>query len=122
MSQSLLNRYTAMEKEAESLKNRLASMQDDPRLQREFEFKDKLTELMEDFDKSASDVLKLIQPEDSGASGNLQKRAKRKLKVYEHPGTGRVIETRGGNHKELKSWKNEHGSEAVESWLVSTHE
>ncbi|BBI61583.1 hypothetical protein HSBAA_28890 [Vreelandella sulfidaeris] len=31
---------------------------------------------------------------------------------------GEVIETRGGNHKGLRSWKDEHGDEAVESWLV----
>jgi len=27
------------------------------------------------------------------------------------------VETKGGNHKILKQWKQEHGSDTVESWL-----
>ncbi|WP_425283473.1 hypothetical protein [Halomonas daqiaonensis] len=38
----------------------------------------------------------------SKTSGNTG-RAKRKLKIYKHPNTGEVVETRGGNQKTLKS-------------------
>ncbi len=41
----------------------------------------------------------------------------RALKVYVNPNTGASIETKGGNHKVLKEWKAEHGSDVVEGWL-----
>jgi len=42
------------------------------------------------------------------------------FKVYKNPhtGTGEVVETKGGNHNQLKEWKAEHGSATVESWLT----
>lgn len=45
-----------------------------------------------------------------------QRRA-RALKVYKNPNNGEVVETKGGNHKVLKAWKEQYGSETVESWL-----
>jgi hypothetical protein len=29
-----------------------------------------------------------------------------------------VIETKGGNHKELKAWKEKYGADTVESWVT----
>jgi hypothetical protein len=40
------------------------------------------------------------------------------VKVYKNPHTGEVVETKGGNHKTLKEWKAEYGSDTVESWLA----
>jgi len=40
------------------------------------------------------------------------------VKLYKNPNTGEIIETKGGNHKGLKEWKAEHGSDTVESWLT----
>jgi hypothetical protein len=45
------------------------------------------------------------------------KRRARQIKQYHNPHTGEVIETKGGNHKQLKEWKAEHGGDVVESWL-----
>lgn len=39
------------------------------------------------------------------------------MKIYKNPHSGEIVETKGGNHKLLKAWKNEHGSHVVESWL-----
>lgn len=41
----------------------------------------------------------------------------RKTKVYTNPMSGEVIETKGGNHSILKSWKAEYGNDMVEGWL-----
>lgn len=41
---------------------------------------------------------------------------KRRLKRYTNPHTHEVVETRGGNHKKIKAWRNEHGNAAVDSW------
>ncbi|MGO2241553.1 MAG: histone-like nucleoid-structuring protein, MvaT/MvaU family [Halomonas sp.] len=120
---SLLNEYIQKEQQLKQLQEDLQRLEGDQRLKSELEFKAKLEALMTEFDKRPSDVIALLDPaaEQRGgakvtASGNA--RRKRRLKIYKNPKTGEVIETRGGNHKGLRSWKDEHGDEAVESWLV----
>lgn len=44
------------------------------------------------------------------------KRAPRKVKCYTNPHNGEKIETKGGNHKGIKAWKDEYGASTVESW------
>ncbi|WP_256219368.1 DNA binding protein, partial [Pseudomonas sp. NBRC 111133] len=41
------------------------------------------------------------------------------VKVYKNPHSGEVVETKGGNQRTLKAWKNEYGAEVVESWLAN---
>uniref|UniRef100_UPI0025C4919D histone-like nucleoid-structuring protein, MvaT/MvaU family n=1 Tax=Halomonas sp. TaxID=1486246 RepID=UPI0025C4919D len=93
----------------------------------ELEFKDRLESLMKEFDKSAADVIAMLDPKPAGsapkaASAPAGARRKRKLKIYKNPNTGEVVETRGGNHKTLKAWKDEYSSDTVESWLVRVEE
>ena len=52
----------------------------------------------------------------TGSPALVKKRQPRKVKVYTNPYTGKVIETKGGNHTELKQWKLEHGNDVVEGW------
>jgi|TARA_B100000700_G_scaffold328976_2_gene448708 hypothetical protein len=80
---------------------------------------------MRDFDKSAADVVKILNPQPTGAktaSTTSTGRSKRKLKVYKNPNTGEVVETRGGIQKTLKAWKEEYGAETVEGWLMKTED
>ncbi|MFC3282926.1 histone-like nucleoid-structuring protein, MvaT/MvaU family [Litchfieldella rifensis] len=121
---SLLSDYLQQEQKLKELNEKLEKLQNDPRLKAELEFKDKLEALMKEFDKSAADVIELLNPKPAGkaavagtatTSGG---RRKRKLKIYKNPNTGEVVETRGGNQKTLKAWKDEYGSDTVESWLV----
>ncbi|KPY02096.1 hypothetical protein ALO61_05192 [Pseudomonas savastanoi pv. nerii] len=35
------------------------------------------------------------------------------MKLYKNPHSGEVVETTGGNHKVLKEWKAEYGSDTV---------
>ncbi|MNJ69786.1 hypothetical protein D3C77_661760 [compost metagenome] len=44
-------------------------------------------------------------------------RKPREVKRYKNPHSGEIVETKGGNHKILKQWKQEHGSDTVESWV-----
>ena len=79
---------------------------------------------MNEFGKRPADVIALLDPANDqrgakAAAGNNANRRKRRLKIYKNPKTGEVIETRGGNHKGLRSWKDEYGDETVESWLES---
>lgn len=43
-------------------------------------------------------------------------RKAREVKIYKNPNSGERIETKGGNHRQLKEWKNEFGADVVESW------
>jgi predicted ATP-grasp superfamily ATP-dependent carboligase len=46
-------------------------------------------------------------------------RRARLVKAYVNPHTGETVETKGGNNKTLKMWKDEHGGDVVEGWLKS---
>lgn len=121
---NLLADYAQNEQMLKELQQKLAKMQNDPRLQAELEFKEKLEALMEEYEKSAADVMSLLRPEAQAGSSQSApgQRRKRKLKIFKNPDTGKVVETRGGNQKMLKAWKEEHGDETVESWLVRTED
>ena len=123
---SLLNDYMQMEQQLEQLRTRLEKLQNDDRLKAELEFKEKLESLMSEFGKSTADVIALLDPSSRSTSGKAAPasdgRRKRKLKIYKNPNSGEVVETRGGNHKTLKAWKEEHGADTVESWLVRVEE
>lgn len=118
---SLLSEYTKKEQLLKQLSEELKALEGDQRLKNELEFKSKLEELMTEYGKKARDVIDLLSPNDSlsaSQSSATNGRRKRKLKTYKNPKTGEVIETRGGNHKALKAWKNQHGADTVESWVV----
>ncbi len=121
---SLLTTYAQQEQQMKQISDQLEKMKADPRLQAELEFKGQLEALMKEYGKSAADVLSLLRPEPVAESGQKAQgqRRKRKLKIYKNPNTGEVVETRGGNQKTLKAWKDEHGDETVESWLVRTED
>ncbi|MBB3231124.1 histone-like nucleoid-structuring protein, MvaT/MvaU family [Halomonas stenophila] len=122
---SILASYMQKEQQLKQLQEELDRLKNDDRLKAELQFKDKLEALMREFDKSASDVIKLLDPQQAAArpsSTTNTGRAKRKLKIYKNPNTGEVVETRGGNQKTLKVWKDEYGSDTVEGWLVRTED
>ncbi|MGM0987791.1 MAG: histone-like nucleoid-structuring protein, MvaT/MvaU family [Pseudomonadota bacterium] len=121
---SLLTTYAQQEQQLKQLAEQLEKMKGDPRLQAELEFKEKLEALMKEYGKSAADVIALLNPKpaSSSAAASTGVRRKRKLKIYKNPNTGEVVETRGGNQKTLKAWKDEFGDETVESWLVRTED
>lgn len=122
---SILATYTQKKLQLKQVQEELDKLNSDDRLKAEFQFKGELEALMLEFDKSAASVISLLDPQKpphKPSSSKSSGRAKRKLKVYKNPNTGEVVETRGGNHKILKAWKKEHGSETVEEWLVRTED
>lgn len=124
---SLLSDYVKKEQLLKQLEEELKRMEGDQRLKAELEFKEKLEALMSEYGKSAADVIELLSPKPEASTAATQSsgtgaRRKRKLKIYKNPNTGEVVETRGGNHKTLKAWKDEHGSDTVESWVVRTED
>lgn len=125
---SLLSEYMKKEQLLKQISEELKQLEGDQRLKSELEFKERLEALMSEFGKSATDVLELLDPKNPEASATKSQpaatgsRRKRKLKIYKHPQTGEVVETRGGNQKTLKAWKDEYGADTVESWLVRTED
>lgn len=115
---SILTNYLKLQKEAEELHSKMKAYEESPEFQREKEFFDKLKGLMEEYKKTNGEVISTLAPNTSDEKTSGRMRKKRKLKVYKNPNTGEVVETRGGNNKTLKSWKEQHGSNVVESWQV----
>lgn len=116
---SLINEYRATEEAIKELQDRLKKMSGDGRLQNEIEFEEKLRGLMRAYSKSLKDIIQILDPQPYRLQGaaTKQQRSERKVKVYINPNTGDKIETKGGNHKQLKEWKAEYGAEVVEGWL-----
>ncbi|WP_419308049.1 histone-like nucleoid-structuring protein, MvaT/MvaU family [Chromohalobacter israelensis] len=124
---SLLSEYMKKEQLLKQLSEELQQLEKDQRLTSELEFKEKLEALMKEYDKSPAAVIEMLDPQPESRSKpatqtNNVSRRKRKLKIYKNPNTGEVVETRGGNQKTLKAWKDEYGNDTVESWLVRVEE
>jgi hypothetical protein len=97
-------------------------MKSDSGLKKEMEFESKLRTLLGEYSYSLKDVINLLDPQSRRRAPAVESksgtRKPRQVKVYKNPHTGEVVETKGGNHKTLKEWKAEYGSDTVESWLT----
>ena len=122
---SLIQEYRQTEAAIEELKQRLEQLNSNERLKKELEFEKQLRALLGEHNKSLRDVIAILDTEagtsktsrKNSSTAAAQQRRPRSLKRYKHPETGEVIETKGGNHKILKTWKAEHGADVVEGWL-----
>lgn len=119
---SMLQKYRQIEDTIRELTEKLDSLSKDDKLKKEIEFEKKLTTLMEQFDKTPRDVLAILDPENKlvaqGKAVAAPTKRARRVKRYKNPHNGETIETKGGNHKVLKEWKAEYGSDTVESWAT----
>ncbi|MFI8743423.1 histone-like nucleoid-structuring protein, MvaT/MvaU family [Stutzerimonas zhaodongensis] len=117
---SKLAEYKALEAQLAAQLKQLDALKNDDELKREIEFEQKLRNLMVAYGVGLRDIISLLDPQanrTSAAPATPAPRRQRKVKVYKNPETGEVVETKGGNHKVLKAWKEKHGGEKVESWL-----
>ncbi|MDC6378933.1 transcriptional regulator [Pseudomonas graminis] len=101
----------------------LETLKNDSALKKEFEFETKLRILLGEYRFTLREIIDILDPHTvrmrNAPPVPVEKKTRkpRKLKVYKHPDTGNVVQTKGGNHKLLQIWKSEFGSE-VETWLV----
>lgn len=118
---STLNQFREAERELKLQLEKLQQMKNDTSLQKEIEFEEKLRSLMEEYDISLEGLVSILDPEagytKTASQAKQNKRRQRALKTYRNPHDGTVIETKGGNHKILKQWKSQYGSDEVETWL-----
>lgn len=117
---SKLAEFKALEAQLAAQLKQLDALKNDGELKREIEFEEKLRNLMGDYGVSLRDIISLLDPQANHTSASPATRGprrQRQVKVYKNPETGEVVETKGGNHKILKAWKEKHGAENVEGWL-----
>jgi hypothetical protein len=117
---SRLAEFRAAEKALQEQLKQLESLKNDAGLKKEIEFEEKLQALMKTYGKSLRDIVAILDPNPrSGlqqATAPKTRRA-RVVKVYQNPHTGELIETKGGNHRGLKAWKEKYGASTVDSWV-----
>ena len=116
---SIIAEYKALEAQIAEQQKRLEALKGDEKLKREIEFETKLRALLADYNYSLRNVIALLDPNAAKSSVTPVKGARREraLKRYKNPKNGEIVETKGGNHKVLKAWKEQYGAETVESWL-----
>ncbi|WP_447649167.1 histone-like nucleoid-structuring protein, MvaT/MvaU family [Pseudomonas abietaniphila] len=120
---SRLAEFRKLEQQLAAQLAELETLKNDDGLKKEIEFETRLRDLLAQYGCSLKDVINILDPQGvsrKGAPVVPQKatRRARAVKIYKNPHNGETVETKGGNHKTLKAWKAEHGSDEVESWLV----
>lgn len=116
---SKIAEFKALEAQlAEQLKQ-LNAMKNDEGLKREIEFESKLRSLMAEYGMSLRGIIALIDPQPVSRieKKTTSNRRQRQVKTFKNPHTGEIVQTKGGNHKVLKAWKAEFGSEVVDGWI-----
>jgi len=116
---SKLAEFKRLEAQLAEQLRQLDALKNDGELKKEIEFEEKLRALLGEYGYSLRDVKAILDPQSKPEpkfDGRSQRR-ERALKVYINPNTNERVETKGGNHKVLKAWKAEFGTDAVESWL-----
>ena len=124
---NLTNKKSAIEQQMAKLERELKSIENSAGYKKENAVKRALRRLMIKHSCSASEVIAFLQNENRElvAKGNkkvAKTRKSRKLKIYTNPITGETVETRGGNHRVLKSWKATHHLTDINDWLVETRD
>ncbi|MGY8831991.1 MAG: histone-like nucleoid-structuring protein, MvaT/MvaU family [Pseudomonadales bacterium] len=117
---SKLAEFKALEAQLAAQLKQLAELKNDGGLKREIEFEEKLRKLMAEYGVSLKGIIALLDPQARAnltASATSSQRRQLQVKVYKNPESGEVVETKGSNHKVLKAWKEQYGSEEVKGWL-----
>jgi hypothetical protein len=120
---SRLAEFRKLEQQLAAQLAELETLKNDDGLKKEIEFETKLRDLLGEYGCSLKDVINILDPHSANQKGTAAApekavRRARTVKVYKNPHNGEIVETKGGNHKTLKAWKAEYGSDEVESWLA----
>lgn len=115
---SKLREFREAERKLREQMDLLEQLKADTSLKKELEFQEKLETLMKQYGVDVSGVVAILDPSASVSPSRTGRRKPRDLKVYKHPETGEVVETKGGNNRTLKAWKVQYGVDVVKTWLV----
>lgn len=117
---SKLAEFKALEAQLAEQLAKLDAMKTDDGLKKEIEFEKKIRALLAEYGFSLREVKLILDPQAKTLAVKANGRSLRKerqLKVYINPHNQERVETKGGNHKALKAWKEKFGGDVVESWL-----
>ena len=118
---SRLAEYRKLEEQLKAQMAELEAMRNDKSLKKDMEFEDKLRSLMGEYNIALPSLINILDPQLGTRRAPVQQgqtpRRTRQVKTYKNPHSGEVVETKGGNHKVLKSWKAEYGADEVEGWI-----
>lgn len=114
---SMLAKYRQMEEDKKRMEAQLNEMA--PVVKAHTEFLDEIKARAKDLGLSNDAIAQDLAPHlfVSQASEPKKRRARR-TKIYTNPSNGEIVQTKGGNHKVLKEWKEKYGAETVESWAT----
>lgn len=120
---SRLAEFRQLEQQLAAQLAELEALKGSSELQKEIEFETKLRDLLSKYGYSLRDIINILDPQANRraaapAAAEKAPRRARQVKQYKNPHNGEIIETKGGNHKLLKEWKAEYGSDVVEGWLA----
>ena len=114
---SKLLEFRKAEQELRAQLERLESLKHDQELKREMEFEDKLKVLLQEYGFKLQNIVDILDPQPIHIPELDILQRGRKLQVWKNPITGEVLETKSGNNKKLKAWKEEYGEKFVSTWL-----
>lgn len=114
---SKLAEFKRLEAQLAAQLQQLDTLKNDAELKKEIQFEEKLRALLAEYGMSLRDVINILDPSSRSTPAVVGQRRQRQIKVYKNPNTGEVVETKGGNHKVLKTWREQYGVETVDSWL-----
>ena len=96
---------------------RLESLKHDQELKQEMEFENRLKALLQEYGFKLQNIVDILDPQPFHVPELDIGRRVRKLQIWKNPITGEVLETKSGNNKQLKAWKEEYGEKFVSTWL-----
>ena len=118
-----ITKKAQMEADLEKLKTDIASLEKSESYKNELSLIRGVEKLLHKFGKTKAELIAYLSDGKTTKvtakkteSTNTRKR--RKLKIYKNPLTNETIETRGGNHKILKAWKNQYPTQNIEEWII----
>lgn len=117
MSKSSLSAYQALEAQLKEMSAKRDALANEVKPM--VDARDKCVLIAQEANLPLPKLIELLQDLVKVEKKPRKPHAPRAVKVYKNPITGESIETKGGNHKTLKLWKAEHGSETVEGWRVN---
>lgn len=118
---SRLAEFRLLEQQLAAQMAELEALKNDSSLKQEMEFETKLRALLNEYGYGLRQVVLILDPQAVVAVDMPPKNSRkpREVKVYKNPHSGEIVETKGGNQRTLKAWKNEYGADVVESWLAN---
>jgi polyphosphate kinase 2 (PPK2 family) len=121
------SKKATLERQLALIEKELKSIERSAAFKKENAIARSLNNLMKKYSCTTKDLIAILQGNSSAPTKRVAKkstktRKPRKLKIYRNPKTGDTVETRGGNHRVLKAWKEKYEMSSLDSWLIEERE